>query len=265
MNFRMRWNELCAFAASDVSSSRAEIARSAMRCIDLTSLRGDETPEDLNRLCQEAIAADVAAVCVYARHIAHVAQALQGTSIFCASVAMGFPDARGTLHARRNEVLEAISSGAHEIDMVVTTALIEEQNWDALRTEIRVARDACSTQTLKVILETGALSSVERIYESARIALDEGADFLKTSTGKTSTGATIEAAAALLLALDDHGAPRGLKLSGGLRTLDDYLPYHQMICAHWGAEALRPSRVRIGASSLLAALKHEGTSKSINT
>jgi len=259
MAFRRRWKEVCALARVAANVDRPAVARQAIRCLDLTSLNGDESAAEIAALCAHAKRAQVAAVCVDGAHIAQAHQDLEATRIARACVAMGFPDARGTLDERRQEIVNAVQNGATEIDIVVTTALIEDQDWPALAHEVRVARAACPNARLKVILETGALSSPELIYQSARVALDEGADFIKTSTGKIAVGATIEAAAAMLLALDDHGELRGLKLSGGLRTLDDFLPYYQMISSHWGVHEICAERLRIGASSLLRALEEEVT------
>lgn len=237
------------------ASERRRIARRAMRCLDLTTLSGNEGPQEIEAICSDARTHHVAAVCVYGRSIAAVRRALEGTTIQAASVAMGFPDARGTLKTRCQEITDALDAGAQEIDIIVTTQHILDGAWDRLAEEIRAARRTTGTASLKVILETGALPSVDAVYRSARVALDEGADFIKTSTGKIAVGATPDAAAAMLLALEDHGDERGIKLSGGLRQFEDLLPYHRMLSAQWGVDAFTPHRVRIGASSLLTALQ----------
>lgn len=253
-DFEARWAAVRALRHADPQTSDAVFAQRALRCVDLTTLTGHETAADIDAICALAVQHQVAAVCVYPRAISHVRDALRKTQIRAASVAMGFPDARGTLAERCEEIRQAREDGAQEIDIVVTTQHIVDRAWDALAAEVRAARAQTGDATLKVILETGALPSAAHIYQSARVALDEGADFIKTSTGKIATGATIDAAAAMMIALDDHGGARGLKLSGGLRSMTDLRPYLQMIAGHWGLDAITANRVRIGASSLLSAL-----------
>lgn len=238
-----------------LAPSRTDIAQHAMRCLDLTTLTGVERPADIEAICHNARAARVAAVCVYPQYISAVRQGLEGTTIHAASVAMNFPTADGPLHERLQDIARARADGADEIDIVFPLALVHEERWDALAHEFAQAREQAGQATLKIILESGMLPSQEHLYRSARIALDAGADFLKTSTGKRTVGATHEAVATLLLALTDHGSHAGIKISGGLRQLDDLLPYMRMIYAHGGDAALAPTRFRIGASSLLTALQ----------
>lgn len=253
-DFEARWAAVRALRHADPQTSDAVFAQRALRCVDLTTLTGQETAADIDAICALAVQHQVAAVCVYPRDMQRVRAALRGSKIRAASVAMGFPDARGTLEQRCEEIRRARDDGAQEIDIVVTTQHILDRTWDAFAKEVRAARAHTGDATLKVILETGALPSAAHIYQSARIALDEGADFIKTSTGKIAVGATIDAAAAMMIALDDHGDARGLKLSGGLRSMADLRPYLQMIAGHWGLDILTADRVRIGASSLLSAL-----------
>lgn len=250
MQLTARIGSLLALAHRAARDDDVLVATKAMRCLDLTSLTGEESAADIRLLCRRAVDAGCAAVCVYPRFVSSARTHLANSEVQCASVAMGFPDARGTLPERLNEIERAVIDGANEIDIVISTQLVLQKDWEQIGLELQAARESCGDATLKVILETGALPDAGTIYQSARMALEHGADFIKTSTGKIEVGATLEAAAAMILAIDDHGEERGLKLSGGIRSLGTYRPYHQMISAHWGLDALRPSRVRIGASSL---------------
>lgn len=254
MQLISRIASLLSLAHRTAREDDALVAATAMQFLDLTSLTGKESAADIRTLCRRAMDAGCAAVCVYPSFVAAARTHLADSDVKCASVAMGFPDARGTLAERLAEIEHARRDGADEIDIVVSTSLILHKNWDQLRHELEAARNRCGERTLKVILETGALPDAGTIYQSARIALDEGADFVKTSTGKVPVGATLEAAAAIILAIDDHGEERGIKISGGIRQLAEYRPYHQMVAGHWGLETLTPSRVRVGASSLLQSL-----------
>lgn len=254
MQLSSRISSLLSLAQRASRDNDAHIAALAMRCLDLTSLTGNETATDIRTLCRRAIDAKCAAVCVYPQFVTTAREHLGDSGIKCVSVAMGFPDGRGTLAERIAEIERVKGDGVDEIDIVVPGALILDKDWDGLSHEIDMARHNTSDTTLKVILETGALPDTGTIYQSARVALEHGADFIKTSTGKVPIGATLEAAAAIILAIDDHGEARGIKLSGGIRQFAEYRPYHQMLSAHWGADAMTPARVRIGASSLLQSL-----------
>lgn len=254
MQLNSRISSLLSLAHRAARDDDARIAAIAMQCLDLTSLTGNESAEDIRTLCRRAIDANCAAVCVYPQFVATACTYLGDSNVKCASVAMGFPDARGTLSERIAEIGRVRDDGVDEVDIVISRALILEKNWDGLAHELEMARDNAKGTTLKVILETGALPDKGSIYQSARFALEHGADFIKTSTGKIAIGATLEAAAAIILAIDDHGEERGIKLSGGIRQFAEYRPYHQMLSAHWGSDAMTPARVRIGASSLLQSL-----------
>ncbi len=230
------------------------VTETAIQCLDLTTLSETGTHESVRALCERAIVVGAAAVCVSPRFVQTAADSLAGTDVRCASVAMHFPDASGSWEDRLSELHQVVAHGADEVDIVVPVSLIQQEKWDALATEVEVARDAASDRVLKVILETGNITDPHLLYHASRVVLDQGADFLKTSTGKTEIGATIDAAATMILAIDDHGKKRGLKISGGLRTLEDITPYYRLVHGLWSERQLTPRRFRIGASSLLDAL-----------
>jgi len=225
-------------------------ARSALTCLDLTSLNDADTEADIEALCQRAVGphGKVAAVCVWPRFAAR-ARALLPPEVAVAAVA-NFPDG-GTNHARAvRDTQQIVQAGAQEVDVVMPYRTLI-----AAPALLDVVRNACQGLRLKVILETGELNNPLAVALACRIALDAGADFLKTSTGKTQTSATLQAAQWLLqaIAADAHASTHvGFKASGGLRTVAQASPYMALTAQLLGAAAVAPARFRLGASSLLA-------------
>lgn len=230
------------------------LARRGVQCMDLTSLESTDTPAQIEALANLGRTHGVAAICVFPTFIETIQPLLAGSSVQSACVAMAFPHGQAPLAVRKLEVELAVAAGAQEIDVVIRRGLVLSEQWSLLVEELQVAREASKGATLKVILETGELKEPALIYRAARLALEHGADFVKTSTGKSAVGATPEAAAALLLAIQDDGQQRGLKVSGGVRSLADFQTYHQLVATTLGTDALTPARFRVGASSLLASL-----------
>jgi deoxyribose-phosphate aldolase len=227
-----------------------QAARVALRCLDLTRLGDDDADADIERLCERARGpfGDVAAVCVWPRFAA-LARSRLPASIRVAAVA-NFPHGGSNTDAARNDVRRIVAAGAQEVDVVLPWRALLEGDEAAVRRLLDAVRDACRGPALKVIVESGELREPAQIERASRIALDSGADFVKTSTGKVAVGATLPAAEAMLRAL--RGRPdAGLKLSGGLRRVADLLPYLELIERERGADALQPARLRFGASSLL--------------
>lgn len=234
----------------DDSATLEAAARLALRCLDLTSLGDDDSAADIERLCARACGpcGEVAAVCVWPRFAA-LARARLPASIRVAAVT-NFPAGGSEPAAALRDVQQIVAAGAQEVDVVLPWRALLAGDDAAVRGLLDAVRVACRGLTLKVILETGELREAQRIEHAARLALDSGADFLKTSTGKVAVGATLPAVEAMLRALRGH-AQVGLKLSGGLRRVADLLPYLQCIERERGANGLQPQRLRIGASSLL--------------
>lgn len=228
----------------------ARAAALALRCLDLTSLGDADTEDDVARLCTRAQGhfGEVAAVCVWPRFAAF-ARARLPASIRVAAVA-NFPAGHADLGAALRDVQAIVAAGAQEVDVVLPWRALLAGDEAAARGLLDGVRAACRGLTLKVILETGELQVPERIEHASRLALEAGADFLKTSTGKVAVGATLPAAEAMLRALRTH-PQAGLKLSGGLRQVAELLPYLALIERERGAAALQPQRLRFGASSLL--------------
>lgn len=229
-----------------------QAARLALQCLDLTSLNDADTSADIEALCRRAQTAygPVAAVCVWPRFVAQ-ARSLLPKTIKVAAVA-DFPDGELNL-ARALADIEAIAqAGGDEVDVVLPyKALIAGQGSEVAEFLAEV-RHASRPLTLKVIIESGELKTPDLIAEATRLALMAGADFVKTSTGKTPVSATLEAAAVMLQEIKTSGlANAGFKASGGIRTVADAAAYIELATAKLGADAVQPGRFRFGASGLL--------------
>jgi deoxyribose-phosphate aldolase len=230
--------------------------REMVALVDLTSLTGDETAQDIERLCAQAQtpAGPVAAVCVYGQYVQRAVAELEGTGIPVAAVA-NFPE--GDLDRDRavRETEQAVADGAREVDVVLPWRAFVNGDRAGAMAGVEAAREACPV-LLKVILESGRLQEPEVIGAAARDALAVGADFVKTSTGKLQPAATLPAAAVMLEAVRDHGMG-GFKASGGIRTADEAAAYLELADALFGPEWASPATFRFGASSLLDDLLRE--------
>ena len=229
-------------------------ARLALACLDLTSLNDTDTEADIARLCRRAQSpfGPVAAVCVWPRFVAFARQALPA-NIAVAAVA-NFPGGGSDVGLALRDVGEIVRAGGDEVDVVLPYAALQRGDDAAVSAVLAAVRAACPGLALKVILETGVLVDQGLIARASRLSLDAGADFLKTSTGKTPVSATMAAAETMLLAIAAHpqGAARaGLKVAGGLRTVAESASYIALCERLLGRLALQPRRFRIGASSLL--------------
>jgi deoxyribose-phosphate aldolase len=251
-------------------ASSGNMIELAIRCVDLTSLEADDTEERILALCERALRPDpddaasppVAAVCVYPRFVRAAAVRLAGTPVRVAAVAGGFPSGVATVEERVEEIRSCIASGAHEIDTVLDRmALGAAEGESGVLEQLRASREAAAGATLKVILETGALESPGLIRRAAELAIDAGADFLKTSTGKVGLGASPGAAREVMQVAGEafrrEGRLVGIKVAGGVRRVDDALGYLEIAREVLGPDWLTPQRFRIGASSLLDALVAE--------
>jgi deoxyribose-phosphate aldolase len=224
-------------------------ARIALACLDLTSLNDSDAPADIERLCRRAQGpwGPVAAVCVWPRFAA-LARSLLPPHIAVAAVA-NFPDGGSDAERAVRDVAAIVAGGAQEVDVV-----LPYRDLGAAPQLLTRVRRACEGLRLKVILETGELQAEARIGQACRIALDAGADFLKTSTGRTPVGATPAAARLLLQVIAADRSARshvGFKAAGGIRSLADAGIYAALVTEILGAAALHPTRFRIGASGLL--------------
>jgi len=243
--------------------SACDAAAIALRCLDLTSLNDGDDEAAVARLCARAQGrfGSVAAVCVWPRFAAFARRQLPA-SIRVAAVA-NFPTGSTDIDAALSDVRQIADAGAQEVDLVLPWRALRDGDAPAADALLRAVRAASAGLRLKVILETGELQHDALIARAAMLALDAGADLLKTSTGKTPQGATPAAAECMLRAIDVHPRARdrvGLKVSGGIRRVADALPYIALCRQYLGEAALqpqrfgetwRPPRFRIGASSLL--------------
>jgi deoxyribose-phosphate aldolase len=232
-----------------------DTARLALACLDLTSLNDADDEAAIVRLAERAAAAPgrVAALCVWPRWV-RIACAHAPAGVAVAAVA-NFPAGSVDVERAVRDTSEIVAAGAQEVDVVMPWRALATGDEVACAALLRAVRRACDGRLLKVILETGELKTPALITRASRIALAEGADFLKTSTGKMPVGATPEAATLMLqaIAADADAAPRvGFKAAGGVRSVADAALYFDLIEAVLGVQALTPQRCRIGASALLA-------------
>ncbi len=229
-------------------------ARTALACLDLTSLNDHDTEADVATLCQRAQSphGPVAAVCVWPRFAAF-ARAHLPAHIAVAAVA-NFSDGSADVERAVRDTSTIVHGGAQEVDVVLPFARLMAGDSAAVSRLLQAVRNACPGLTLKVILETGVLADSTLIADAARLSLEHGADFLKTSTGKTPVSATPQAARLMLQAIASTPQATGrvgFKASGGIRSVADAVVYMDLCVELLGAQALVPARFRIGASSLL--------------
>ena len=245
---------------------RADDLRLVVDCTDLTTLEGDDTPGRIRALCSQALRPDpadptvgpVAAVCVYPVFAGLAAELLAGTPVAVASVAGAFPSGLSPLEVRVAEVRAAVAAGAQEIDTVLNRSAFLSGRGDEASAELRALKEAAGGAHLKVILEVCELGSAGVIAEATQLAVDAGADTVKTSTGKGASGASPEAVLAMCETVAAHcaagGRPVGIKVAGGVRTAADALTYVDIVRSVLGADWLTPDRLRFGASSLLSSV-----------
>ena len=230
-------------------------AAELLRLLDLTSLGESDDNDTIRALCAHAVTpfGRVAAVCVWPRFVPLACEQMRGSGVRVVTVA-NFPDGGDDPGRARAEVEAAVAAGAHEIDMVMPwRALLDDQVALAARV-VKACRDACSGQVMKVIIESGALQDPAAIRRATRLAIECGADFVKTSTGKHGPGASIEAAEQMLGVIAEQGAVTGFKASGGIRTEAEARAYAELAARVLSPAWVRPAHFRIGASSLLQAL-----------
>lgn len=240
----------------DMMYPDAAFARRALPLLDLTDLTEACTEGAVAALCAKARASSCAAVCVWPRFVAQARQELSGSDVRIATV-INFPKGGDDVALAFEGTAEALRDGADEIDLVLPYAAFLRGETAPARTMIEAVRGLCDGgRLLKVILETGELVTPDAIAGASRLALEAGADFLKTSTGKSPVSATPEAARAMLGIIHAHrGArPAGIKISGGLRSIRDAAPYLALADEIMGPGWAGPATFRFGASSLHADL-----------
>jgi deoxyribose-phosphate aldolase len=224
--------------------------------LDLTSLGEDDTPAKIRALCATAAASAVrpAAVCVYPEHIVAARAALDaaGASAIAVATVVNFPDGANDPDRAHSETRRALAAGADEIDLVFPWRAHIAGDREVGTVMVKRCKAACGSRPLKAIIETGELADPRLIRELTVAAVDAGADFVKTSTGRARAGATLEAARAILESLRERGRG-GFKASGGIRTLAQARSYFELAERICGQGWATPARFRIGSSSALAA------------
>ncbi len=236
--------------AAAAAPASAEVAARLLPLLDLTSLNDDDTEAVIDALVERGMAKGVAAVCVYPRFVALARRRLGTDPVRLASV-VNFPDGGDDILRTVRETEAIVASGADEIDMVAPIEAIIEGDVGLTSEMVQAVKEVADGRMVKVILETGRLRDPARITAAARSAIMAGADMLKTSTGKTEVGATLEAAAVLLAVIEEAEGRVGLKLAGGIRTTRQAAGYLHMIDQVMTSGWVSPKTVRFGASSLL--------------
>lgn len=243
----------------------------AITCMDLTTLSGDDTDERVRRLCAKArqpiehelvkkleieeLEIKVAAVCVYHRFVEAARRALEGSGIRVAAVSTGFPAGLNPFEERVAEIRRSVEAGAQEIDTVITRAHVFGGRWQALYDEIAEFRQACGNVHMKVILGTGDLLTLRNVARASFVAMMAGADFIKTSTGKEPTNATLPVGLVMARAIREYaqetGMAVGFKPAGGIRTAKQSIEWLSLMKEELGSPWMKADLFRFGASGLL--------------
>ena len=247
----------------------------AVKCMDLTTLSGDDTIGRVKRLCAKAktpisnallenLGLDdikVGAVCVYHDMIEAAVAKLTGTGIPVAAVSTGFPAGLSPLPLRIAEIEYSVSAGASEIDIVISRRHVLTQNWKALYEEVQAFRKACGSAHIKTILATGELGTLRNVARASAVCMMAGADFIKTSTGKEPVNATLPVSLVMVRAIREYyektGYKIGYKPAGGISKAKDALTYLSLIKEELGDQWLNPELFRFGASSLLGDIERQ--------
>jgi deoxyribose-phosphate aldolase len=178
-----------------------------------------------------------------------------------ASVATGFPAGLTPLHLRLEEIRYAVDQGADEIDIVITREHVLRGDWSALYDEIAAMRAACGDAHMKAILATGDLVTLTNVYAASMVAMQAGADFIKTSTGKEGVNATLPVSLTMVRALRDYGERTGVRIgfkpAGGMKTAKDAISWQILMKEELGRDWLEPDLFRFGASSMLADIERQ--------
>lgn len=243
-------------------SSKVHGLHLALNMIDLTTLEGRDTPGKVKQLCYKAAhlhdahpgLPSVAAVCVYPSMVKTAREALGESKIRVASVSTAFPSGQAPWSTKKDDTLFAIDQGAHEIDMVISRGEFLRGNYAFVFDEIASLKSLCGEVSLKVIFETGELSTLDNVRLASDLAIAAGADFIKTSTGKISPAATMPVTYVMIEAVRDHylktGRMVGIKPAGGISTAKSALQYLVMVKETLGEAWLSNRWFRFGASSL---------------
>jgi len=249
----------------------------AVTCLDLTTLQGDDTPGNVRRLCAKArqpvrqdilerlgathLPITVGAVCVYHNLVEPAVEALEGSGIPVAAVSTGFPAGQTPMATKLAEIRASLAAGASEIDIVISRAHVLTGDYAALYDEVRAFRETCGEAHMKTIIATGELGTLRNVRAASLVCMMAGADFIKTSTGKEPTNATLPGSLIMVRAARDYlertGCRVGFKPAGGIRTAKQSLDWLALMKEELGDAWLNASLFRIGASSLLTDIERQ--------
>ena len=248
---------------------RNESLKTIFQCIDFTTLEAFDNETKINDFCSKALSfkdndlhISVPAVCIYSPFVRQAKELLRGSCIKVATVACAFPSGQMPFELKRREVEYCVEQGADEVDMVISRGTFLAGRLDEVYEEIKSVREACAPPVrLKVILETGELKSVENIRRASEIAINAGADFIKTSTGKSPVSATPLAAIIMCDTIKEYfeatGRMVGFKPAGGMSTIDDALTYFYIVREVLGERWLNKDYFRMGTSRLAGKVMDE--------
>ncbi|MEE4114765.1 MAG: deoxyribose-phosphate aldolase [Marinilabiliaceae bacterium] len=240
----------------------ANIFRQMFSLLDLTSLNVTDNESTIRHICGKLNnfpyefpdLPDVAAICVFPRFVPLVKEILKVEQINIAAVAASFPTSQTFIENKIDECKRAIDAGAEELDIVISLGEFLDGNYDLVASEIKSIKDLMGCRHLKVILESGIIEKPELVYEASMLAMNAGADFIKTSSGKAHTSATKEAAWVMCAAIKDYhgqtGREVGFKPAGGIGTASEAEQYYSIVDGVLGKQWLAPGLFRIGASRL---------------
>jgi deoxyribose-phosphate aldolase len=243
-------------------SAKVQGLKLALNMIDLTTLEGKDTEGKVRQMCYKAMhphdelagLPTVAAVCVYPTFVGLAKKELGNSGVKVASVATAFPSGQSTRDIKIKDTKFAVDQGADEVDMVISRGEFLEGNYNYVFDEIAEVKEACGPARLKVILETGELSTLDNVRRASEIAMRAGADFIKTSTGKIQPAATQPVTLVMLEAIRDYyyetGIMIGMKPAGGISTAKLALNYLVMVNETLGSAWMNNHWFRFGASSL---------------
>ena len=248
----------------------------AITLLDLTTLEGDDTIGKVKKLCIKGLnpisdellkklnipngTIHVGAICVYHNLVSHAKKVLNG-KLPIAAVSTGFPAGLSSFQTRKKEIINSINDGADEIDIVINRSFVLRNEWNKLYDEINDFKQAANGKKLKVILGTGNVGTLRNVAKASLVAMMAGADFIKTSTGKEKTNASLNNSLVMLRMIREFyefsGKKVGFKPAGGISSAKDILNYLMLMYEELGEKWINPSLFRIGASSLLVDIERQ--------
>tara|TARA_Y100000590_G_scaffold464010_1_gene632314 strand:+ start:84 stop:1028 length:945 start_codon:yes stop_codon:yes gene_type:complete len=248
----------------------------AITLLDLTTLEGDDTIGKVKKLCIKGLnpisdellkklnipngTIHVGAICVYHNLVSHAKKVLNG-KLPIAAVSTGFPAGLSSFQTRKKEIVNSINDGADEIDIVINRSFVLRNEWNKLYDEINDFKQAANGKKLKVILGTGNVGTLRNVAKASLVAMMAGADFIKTSTGKEKTNASLNNSLVMLRMIREFyefsGKKVGFKPAGGISSAKDILNYLMLMYEELGEKWINPSLFRIGASSLLVDIERQ--------